>query len=71
MKKFLKSLGITRNTIKRAVRTFGQSAVAYILANVAMVDFTDKSIAKSAIIGLITSALAAGISAVMNLEKNN
>lgn len=60
----------TKETLKRTIRTFIQAAVAYIIANIAIVDLSsDKQIVKSAVAGLITSAVAAGISAVMNLEK--
>lgn len=60
---------ITKTTIKRALRTFIQAAIAYIVANIALVDFASgKDVAKSAIVGLAVSALAAGIAAVMNLE---
>lgn len=59
----------TKETLKRTLRTFLQAAIAYIVANITLVDFNDKSILKSAVIGLITSAIAAGISAIMNLEK--
>ena len=60
----------TKETAKRALRTFGQAAVGYILANIAFVDLTSgKDVAKSALIGLGVSALAAGLSAVMNLQK--
>ena len=70
MKNFLKSIGVTKETLIRALRTFIQAAVAYIIANIAIVDFSsDKQIVKSAVAGLITSAVAAGIAAVMNLEK--
>ena len=60
----------TKETAKRMLRTFGQAAVGYIIANLAVVDFSSgKDIAKSALIGLCVSALAAGLSAVMNLQK--
>lgn len=65
MKTFLK-----KEPVKRAIRTFGQAAVGYIIANIAVVDFSSgKDVAKSALIGLGVSAVAAGISAVMNLQK--
>lgn len=71
MKNFLKSIGVTKDTLIRAGRTFIQAAAAYIIANVAIVDFTsDKQIVKSAVAGLVTSAIAAGIAAVMNLNKD-
>ena len=61
---------ITENTVKRALRTFVQTAIGYILINIVAVDFTaSKDILKSALIGLGVSAVSAGISAVMNLDK--
>ncbi len=72
MKNFLKSIGITKDTLIRAGRTFIQAAAAYIIANVAIVDFnSDKQIVKSAVAGLAASAIAAGIAAVMNLDKES
>ena len=60
----------TKETFKRVIRTFIQAFIACLVVGITTVDFTaEKSLIKSAIIGLITSALAAGISAVMNLEK--
>lgn len=60
----------TQETLKRALRTFFQTAIAYVAVNIAVVDFTQKEAAKSAVIGLIVSAVAAGIAAAMNLEKD-
>lgn len=61
----------TKETWKRAGRTFLQTAIGYIAVNLAIVDFTaGKEIIKSALIGLIISAVSAGLSAVMNLAKN-
>ena len=60
----------TKETAKRMARTFGQAAVGYIIANLAVVDFSSgRDVAKSALIGLGVSAVAAGLSAVMNLQK--
>ena len=65
MKTFLK-----KEPVKRAIRTFGQAAVGYIIANLAVVDFSSgRDVAKSALIGLCVSALAAGLSAIMNLQS--
>lgn len=50
--------------IKRAVRTFIQTAVGYVAVNVVTVDFS----VKSAVVGLAVSAAAAGMAAVMNLK---
>lgn len=64
MKKF------TKETAKRAVRTFLQAAVAYIAVNLVAVDFTGgKEAVKSALIGLGISALSAAFAAVMNLQS--
>lgn len=61
---------LKKEPVKRAVRTFGQAAVGYIIANLALVDLTSgKDVAKSALIGLGVSAVAAGLSAVMNLQS--
>ncbi len=60
----------TKITVKRAVRTFLQTALGYIAVNMIVVDFSaDKAVLKSALVGLGVSALSAGLSAVMNLEK--
>lgn len=60
----------TKTTLKRAGRTFIQSALAYITVNVMYINFTDDKVSvKSAVTGLLISAVSAGISAVMNLEK--
>ncbi len=61
---------ITKETLRRAGRTFLQAAIPYIATNICIVDFSQpKEIVTSAIVGLIVSAGAAGIAAVMNLEK--
>ena len=60
----------TKTTLKRAGRTFIQSALAYITVNVMYINFTDDKVSvKSAVTGLLIAAVFAGISAVMNLEK--
>ena len=60
-----------KNCVKRALRTFFQTAVGYLAVNVAVVDFSaDKAALKSCLIGLGVSAVSAGISAVMNLKEN-
>ena len=62
----------TQNTIKRATRTFVQAAVAYIAVYLANYG-TDElfSSQKTVLMGVFVSAVAAGLSAVMNLEQNN
>lgn len=61
---------LKKNCVKRAIRTFFQTAIGYLTVNVAVVDFSaDKAALKSCVIGLGVSAVAAGISAVMNLKE--
>lgn len=52
--------------MKRAVRTFVQTAVGYISVNIVATDLT----AKSAVIGLIVSAVSAGVAAAMNYKED-
>ena len=55
------------NWIKRAARTFVQTAMGYISVNIVAVDWSaDRSVVKTAVIGIGISAVAAGLSAVMN-----
>lgn len=56
--------------IKRALRTFVQTAVGYIAVNIAIVDFSaDGQAVKSVLTGLCISAVSAGIAAAMNLKE--
>lgn len=60
----------TKETWRRALRTLIQTAIAYIAANLCVVDFSaEGEVITAALVGLGVSALAAGIAAVMNLEK--
>lgn len=60
----------TKETWRRALRTFVQAAVAYVATNLFVVDFTaEREVLTSALVGVAMSALAAGIAAVMNTEK--
>ncbi len=67
------NLCITKNCLIRALRTFLQTAIGYVITNVALnlsgVDFSDKNMVKNVLIGLAVSALSAGAAAVMNIEK--
>lgn len=54
----------------RALRTFLQSAVGYIVIALPNVDFSEQSKAKTALIGIGVSAVAAGLAAVMNINTN-
>lgn len=63
---------ITKETLRRALRTFCQTAIGYIAVNLTLIDFgSGKEVIESAIAGLIVSAIASGLSAVMNLEAKN
>ena len=62
----------TKETLRRAARTFVQAAISYVAVNLAVVNFGEsKEVIKSAVVGLAVSALAAGVSAVMNLEPKD
>ncbi len=60
MKEFLK-----KEPVRRAIRTFIQAAAGFVAVNVVTLDFT----ATNAVKGFIISAIAAGIAAAMNIEK--
>lgn len=57
-----------KNWMKRAIRTFAQTAIGYIAINVPLVNWDNENdyFAK-ALIGVSVSAVAAGLSAVMNI----
>ena len=56
---------IKKEWLRRAVRTFIQTAAGYISVNIVTTDLT----VKSAVLGLAVSAVSAGIAAMMNLEN--
>lgn len=60
MKEFL-----SKEPVKRAIRTFIQAAAGFIAVNVVTLDLT----AENAVKGLVISAIAAGIAAAMNQER--
>lgn len=55
-----------KDWIRRALRTGLQTAVAYFATTVATVDWTNESVAKSALLGIAVTAIAMGLSAGMN-----
>lgn len=56
-----------KNWVKRAIRTFVQSAIGYVAVAIPAIDFTaDNSALKTSLIGLGVSAVSAGIAAIMN-----
>ena len=59
---------------KRALRTFVQTAVGYVCTAAVTIDWSaDKAVIKATVLGILTSAIAGGISAAMNIydDKNN
>lgn len=70
IKEFFNKIGITKDTVERAVKTFLQAFLAYIVTVLAAGDYLEGEITKKALVGLLMSALAAGVSAVMNMFKN-
>ncbi|MBQ7670259.1 MAG: hypothetical protein IJS45_06015 [Clostridia bacterium] len=60
-----------KETFRRAVRTFFQAAIGYFAANAALVNFDDGTAFKRVLIGLVASAAACGIAAVMNLPEKS
>lgn len=62
---------ITQETARRALRTFLQAAVGILAANLALLPWAAESRElKAAVTGLLATAIAAGIAAVMNMERN-
>lgn len=61
----------TKETWRRALRTFWQAFFASIVGTVALVDTTDEeALLKSVIFVVVVPALSAGIAALMNLEES-
>lgn len=58
MKSFL-----SKEPVRRGLRTFIQAAAGYVVVNVATLDFS----ARDAVIGFFVATIAAGISAAMNM----
>ena len=56
---------IKKEWLRRAIRTFIQTAAGYISVNIVTTDLT----VKSAVLGLAVSAVSAGVAAMMNLEN--
>lgn len=56
---------LSKEPVKRALRTFVQAVAGYVAVNVVTLDFS----AGNAVKGFIIAAIAAGISAAMNIKK--
>lgn len=56
--------------LMRALRTFGQSFVGYVTIAIPTIDWSaDRSIIKATLLGIFASAVAGGISAIMNRKE--
>ena len=56
---------LSKEPVRRAIRTFVQAAAGYVAVNLVTMDLTTTNAVK----GLIVSAIAAGIAAAMNIER--
>lgn len=55
--------------LRRALRTFGQAAIGYVVVALPTIDFSeDGKILKATLLGLAASSIAAGLAAVMNIK---
>ncbi len=60
-----------KNWMKRALRTFFETAMGYIAAAIPLVDFTaDGAVVKATIIGILASGISAGIAAAINYRDD-
>lgn len=61
---------ITKETVKRAIRTFWEAAVGYILSNIVLIPWAASSPElKAAVKAILATAIATGLAALMNLEQ--
>lgn len=61
---------ITKESVKRIIRTFVQAFIGSLVVTLPTVDFTvEKSAIKAVLLSVLASAIAAGLSAVMNIEQ--
>ncbi len=60
----------TKETLRRALRTFIQAAVGFLSSTgIAVLATNDFNVSKTIMIGLLGSAISTGLAAVMNLES--
>ena len=60
-----------KEMLYRAVRTFCQAAVGYLLANIALIKWDNPGVAKTTALTVITAAVACGLAALMNIPVGN
>lgn len=62
----------TKETLRRALRTFFQAVVGFLSSTcIAVLATNDYNVSKNIMIGLLGSAISTGLAAVMNLESSN
>ena len=67
----MKNTSGIKEMIMRAARTFFQAAAGYAAANVALINWNDQSAMKKTVVALFASAVACGISAIMNIPTKD
>ena len=67
----MKNTAGIKEMLIRAARTFVQAAVGYAAANVALINWSDQSAVKKTVVALFASAVACGVSAIMNIPKKD
>lgn len=66
----MKNYTITKESLKRVFKTFIQALVAFLVVSLPTVDFTVGNEAlKATLLSVLASGIAAGLSAVMNIEQ--
>ena len=66
----MKNYTLTKESLIKVAKTFIQALIAFLVVTLPTVDFTqEKSALKAALLGVLASAIAAGLSAVMNIEQ--
>lgn len=66
----MKNYTLTKEALIRVAKTFVQALIAFLVVALPTVDFSqEKSALKAALLGVLASAVAAGLSAVMNIEQ--
>ena len=60
-------MGKYKETLRRALRTFLQAFVGYVVGNISLIAWTDGGAIKQGVKILISGAVACGLAALMNL----
>ncbi len=66
----MKNYTLTKESLIKVAKTFIQALIAFLVVALPTVDFTqERSALKAALLSVLASAIAAGLSAVMNIEQ--